>query len=123
MKSQPHMSFAAHTHTPSVSPHLPLRPPVIDVPYKNVLFVVILLLWYGPISMLFLTVLTTVLYGPVVTLPFWRRLLRETYQECCQLYVMATHEQIASPENNDSVGLFTLRSVAKKLKNRFYDTL
>ena len=105
--------------SPVISP-VSSQHPSIDVPYKNVLFVTLLLLWYGPTSMLFLVVLTTVLYGPVVTLPFWRRLIRETYQECFQLYAMATQEPL---ENKESVGLFTLRSVAKKLKNRFYDTL
>lgn len=104
------------------SSNLVSHPQPIDVPYKNVLFVTILLLWYGPTSILSLAILTTFLYGPVVTLPVWHRLIRETYKECCQLYSVASQESIASSGNNEPVG-FTLRSVAKKLKNRFYDTL
>lgn len=99
--------------------NLPSSPPVdMNVPYKNVLFMCIMILWFGPTSVFFLAVLSTVLYGPAATLPLWRQLIRDTFKECNQLYLIATHEP-TTPEDQS----FLLRTVAKKLKNRFYDTL
>jgi hypothetical protein len=106
----------------SSSPSLQIPPssPQSDIfiPYKNVLFMCILILWFGPTSVFFLAVLSTILYGPKVTLPLWRQLIRDTFKECSQLYLIATHEPTTPEENS-----FSLRKVAKNIKTRFYDTL
>lgn len=105
----------------SSSPQVNLHqsPPMdMFIPYKNVLFMCILILWIGPTSIFLLAVLSTILYGPAATLPMWRQLIRDTFKECSQLYLIATHEPTTPGEKS-----FSLRTVAKNIKTRIYDTI
>ena len=105
--------------SPSPQVNLPQSPPMDTFfPYKNVLFMCIMILWFGPTSIFFLAVLSTILYGPAATLPLWRQLIRDTFKECNQLYLIATQEPNTPGDNS-----FSLRTVAKNIKTRFYDTL
>jgi Na+-transporting NADH:ubiquinone oxidoreductase subunit NqrB len=90
------------------------------IPYRNVLFWGFLLMWIGPTSIFVCLVAATILYGPMATLPLWRQLARDTMQESSQLYELATHEP-TSPEGTTPSS--TLRLIATRIKNRFYDTM
>lgn len=104
---------APRVHTPEPS-----------IPYKNLMFMTVMMLWLGPTSMLFVMLAATVLYGPVATLPLWRRLIKDTYCEYHQLYVLLTQDPVATTPNPQlSSSSSMLRSIGKKIKHQFYDTL
>jgi len=83
-----------------------------SLPYKNAVFLAFLLAWLGPTALVFLMLAITVVYGPTVTLPLWRQLLRDAYQECYQLYLLAS--PTPPPDSVEKVSLFGLTHTLSK---------
>jgi hypothetical protein len=90
--------------------------------YKNVLFLCFLLVWFGPVSIILVLVVSSILYSPSKTLPPIKELVKQTYEECMTLIkVFNTESQLSDTTATETNKVFS--SLTRNIRNRFYDTL
>jgi hypothetical protein len=90
--------------------------------YKNILFLCFLLIWFGPMSITLVLVVSSVLYSPSETLPRIRSIAKQTYEECMTLIkTLNVEAQLADATVSETNRGWS--SLTRNIRNRFYDTI